>query len=64
MSDVLDSFVDDAVRGAIRLAKHRKSNRVETKDMAAFLGRLSSTLSQATKLKLSRYELRHVDTWL
>jgi hypothetical protein len=37
-SDYLDAFVDEAARGAIRLAKHRKGNTVEVKDMALFLG--------------------------
>jgi hypothetical protein len=38
VSDYLDAFIDEAARGAIRLAKHRKSARVELKDMALFLG--------------------------
>ena len=38
MSDYLDAFIDEAARGAIRLAKHRKGGRVELKDMALFLG--------------------------
>jgi hypothetical protein len=38
VSDYLDAFIDEAARGAIRLSKHRKSARVELKDMALFLG--------------------------
>lgn len=37
-SDYLDAFIDEAARGAIRLAKHRKGKTVEVKDMALFLG--------------------------
>jgi histone H3/H4 len=38
VSDYLDAFIDEAARGAIRLAKHRKGNKVELKDMALYLG--------------------------
>ncbi|ORX39451.1 hypothetical protein BD324DRAFT_333136 [Kockovaella imperatae] len=34
LGDVLDSFIDSEARRAIRLAKHRKSPRVELKDVA------------------------------
>lgn len=36
-SEILDSLVDTATKDAIRLAAHRKSNRVELKDMAMVL---------------------------
>lgn len=35
--EILDSLVDTATKDAIRLAAHRKSSRVELKDMALVL---------------------------
>lgn len=36
-NEVVDSFLQEAARGAVRLAKHRNSGRVGVKDMAMFL---------------------------
>ena len=41
----MDAFIDEAARGAIRLAKHRKGSKVELKDMALYLGTFLSSLS-------------------
>jgi hypothetical protein len=38
LGDVLDSFVLEAAGGAVRMAKHRKSDKIEVKDAAFFLG--------------------------
>ena len=38
LSDVLDSFVTEAAHGSIRVAKHRKSDKVELKDASFYLG--------------------------
>ncbi|RSH91446.1 hypothetical protein EHS25_009745 [Saitozyma podzolica] len=37
LGDVLDSFVLEAAGGAVRMAKHRKSDKIEVKDAAFFL---------------------------
>lgn len=36
-SDVLDNLIESVVRDSVRLAAHRNSSRVETKDMAFVL---------------------------
>lgn len=38
VNDTLDMFVDEVSRGAASLAKHRRSDIVEPKDMALYLG--------------------------
>ena len=47
LSEVLESFVDEAARGSIRVAKHRRSDKVELKDAAFFLGPYRSPLRGA-----------------
>lgn len=38
LSEYLDAWIDEAAEGAIRLAKHRKSSKVDLKDMALSIG--------------------------
>ena len=38
VSEYLDLFLEDAIEGAIRLSKHRKSAKVDVKDMALAIG--------------------------
>lgn len=47
LSEVIDSFVEEAARGSVRIAKHRRADKVELKDAAFFLGPsfLSSSLT-------------------
>jgi hypothetical protein len=37
-NDVIDQFIQDIMLGGARLARHRKSDKVEMKDMALYLG--------------------------
>jgi hypothetical protein len=47
LGDVLDSFVLEAAGGAVRMAKHRKSDKIEVKDAAFFLGESASASALA-----------------
>ena len=48
LGDVMDSFILEAARGGMRLAKHRKAEKVEVKDVAFFLGRSMISASAAS----------------
>ncbi|KAK8853400.1 hypothetical protein IAR55_004106 [Kwoniella newhampshirensis] len=44
LGDILDGMIEEGVRGAVRMAKHRKAEKVELKDMAFFIDRLWDTV--------------------
>jgi hypothetical protein len=46
---VIDSFILEAARGSIRLAKHRKAEKIEVKDAAWFLGECQGFISALVK---------------